>query len=99
MWGPGTAILIVLALGTGLVLLVWAVFAAFPTVTRVVTQAFWCPFRELNVTAEFQEDAWDGRPVAVNRCSAFSPPDAVECGKACLRLDTLPPIRNGIKTA
>jgi len=54
-WGPSTAILFILALGVGLVLLVWAVFAIFPTVTRVVTQSFWFPFRKWNVTVEFQD--------------------------------------------
>lgn len=67
-WGPGTAILFILALGVGLVLLVWAVYATFPRVTRVVTRSFWCPFRERNVTVEFQEEPWDGRHVEVNRC-------------------------------
>lgn len=89
-WGPGTAILFIVALGFGLVLLVWGVFATFPRVMGVVTRSFWCPFRERNVTVEFQEEPWDGGHVEVNRCSAFSPPNAVACEKDCLRLRKLP---------
>jgi len=98
-WGPGTAIFLVLGLGVGLILLVWAVSVTFPRVTRVVTRLFWCPFRERNVTVEFQEEPWDGRPVEVNRCSAFSPPDAVACEKDCLRLKKLPSVNGSVRAA
>jgi len=93
MWDLGTAILIIVGLGTGLVLLVWAVSISFPTVTRIVPRSFWCPVQGRNVTAEFQEAAWDGKPVEVNRCSAFSPSQAVTCTKVCLRLEKLPLVR------
>jgi hypothetical protein len=42
------------------------------------------------LTAELEEEFWDGRRVDVNQCSAFSPPTAVSCGKACLRLAERP---------
>jgi hypothetical protein len=83
------SLLIVLAIGLGLVLLVWGVFRVFPTVNRVVTRSFWCPFRRRDVSADFQEDAWDGRPLDVARCTAFEPPSAISCDKACLRLPKL----------
>jgi hypothetical protein len=50
------SLLIVLAMGLGLVLFVWGVFTALPVVNRVVTRSFWCRFRKRNVSAEFQED-------------------------------------------
>ena len=93
MWDLGTAIIIILALGTALALLVWQVSTRFPAVTRVVTRSFWCPIQGRNVTAEFQEAVWDGTPVEVNRCSAFSPSQAVACEKVCLRLEKLPSVR------
>ena len=86
MWEVGTAILVVVGLGTGLALVVWLVSTRFSTVTRVVTRSFWCPIQGRSVTAEFQEAVWDGRLVEVNRCSAFSPSQAVACEKVCLRL-------------
>ena len=83
------SLLIVLAMGLGLVLLVWEIFKAWPVVNGVVTRSFWCPYRRLGVSADFEEDAWGGRPVDVTRCSAFEPPSAVTCDKACLALPRL----------
>ena len=83
------SLLIVLAIGLGLVLLVWGVFRVLPTVNRVVTRSFWCPFRRRDISAEFQEDAWDDRPLDVTHCTAFEPPSAITCDKACLRLPKL----------
>lgn len=97
MWELGTAFLIILALGTGVILVAWLVSTRFPMATRVVTRAFWCPLQARNVTAEFQEAAWDGKLVEVNRCSAFSPPEAVTCDRACLRIDTLPQVRGSAR--
>ena len=85
------SLLIVLAMGVGLALSVWGVYVALPAVNRVVTRAFWCPFRGRDVSAEFGERAWDGRFVDVTRCSAFEPACAVTCDKACLALGTLEP--------
>ncbi len=85
------SLLIVLALGVGLVLAVWGVYVALPAVNRVVTRALWCPFRHRDVSADFAERAWDGRFVDVTRCSAFEPGCAVTCDKACLALGTLEP--------
>ncbi|HEX9818726.1 MAG TPA: hypothetical protein VGD07_03830 [Methylomirabilota bacterium] len=78
------SLLIVLVMGLALVLLVWGAFTVFPTVNRAVTRSFWCPFRRRDVSAEFQEDAWDDRPLDVTRCTAFEPPSAITCDKACL---------------
>jgi hypothetical protein len=83
-------IIIVLALATALGLLLMAMFGALRGVTRTVTRSFWCPFLDRNVTAEFQEEAWDGRPVEVNRCTAFSPPTVITCKKLCLRMGKFP---------
>lgn len=87
---PWTTILIVLVIGFGLVLVVWAVFATFPRVPRLVERSFWCPYRSRDVTVEFQENPWDNRPLQVDRCSAFVPPTAVRCEKLCLHLSPLP---------
>jgi hypothetical protein len=88
------SLLIVLAMGLGLVLLVWGVFTALPVVNRVVTRSFWCRFRRRNVSAEFQENPWSGRPVDVTRCTAFEPSSAITCDKDCLRLRRLDPARH-----
>jgi hypothetical protein len=88
------SLLIVLAAGLGLVLSVLAVFTWLPVVNRVVTRSFWCPFRQRNVSAEFQEDPWSGRPVEITRCSAFEPSWAMTCDKGCLHLRKLDPARD-----
>jgi hypothetical protein len=54
--------------------------------TRRMAHALWCPMHDCQMRAELEEEFWDGRRVDVNQCSAFSPPTAVTCGKACLRL-------------
>ena len=83
------SLLMVLAMGLGLALFVWKVSTASPVVNRVVTRWFWCRFRTQNVNAEFQEHPWSGRPVGISRCTAFTPPSAITCDKACLRLRRL----------
>lgn len=57
---------------------------------RRVTRTVWCPVHDHKLTATLEEEVWDGSRVDVNRCSAFSPPTAVTCGKACLRLTERP---------
>ena len=99
MFGLNETIIIVLALGTALVLLLMAVFGSLPGMTRTVKRSFWCPFRGRNVTAEFQEEAWDGKPVDVNRCSEFTPPTAIICEKFCLHLDKFPSARRRARAA
>jgi hypothetical protein len=99
MFGPSGTIIIVLALATAFGLLLLAVFGSLPGVLRTVRRSFWCPFLNRNVTAEFQEEAWDGRPVDVTRCTAFTPPTAVACEKLCLRLKKLPPAPRARKAA
>lgn len=58
--------------------------------TRRVAHAVWCPVHDRQMRAELEEEFWDGRRVDVTECSAFSPPTAVTCGKACLRLTERP---------
>jgi hypothetical protein len=50
---------------------------------RVVTRAFWCPFRDRAVSAEFEVEEWTLRPTDVRSCSAFDPPERVSCHKPC----------------
>jgi hypothetical protein len=57
---------------------------------RPVTRTVWCPVRDHKLTATLVEEVWDGRRVDVDQCSAFSPPTAVTCGKACVRLTERP---------
>jgi len=83
---------LLIVLGTGLVL-AGAILAGprlFPG-TRPATRDFRCPFRERDVSVEFQETVWDGRLVEVTRCTYFTPPAAVDCHKGCLLLRRLPP--------
>ncbi len=90
MFGPSGIIIIVLALATALGLLLMVMFGALRGVTRTVSRSFWCPFLDRNVTAEFREEAWDGRPVEVSRCTAFTPPTTITCEKPCLRMGKFP---------
>lgn len=90
MFGPSGLIIIGLALATALALILMLVFGSFPGMIRTVRRAFWCSVAGRNVTAEFQEEAWDGRRVEVNRCSAFTPSTAITCKKLCLTLKKLP---------
>jgi len=84
------SLIIILAIGIGLILFVGGVFLAFPKINRIVTSSLWCPVPKRRVTAEFQEDPWSGKRVEVNSCTAFSPATAIECDKACLGVDELP---------
>ena len=54
--------------------------------TRDVHEKFRCPFRRQDVEVGMELTAWDGRRVDVHDCSAFTPPTAVTCDKACLAL-------------
>lgn len=90
MFGPSGFIIIGLALATALALLLILAFGSFPGMIRTVRREFWCPVAGGHVVAEFQEEAWDGRRVEVDRCSAFTPPTAITCKKLCLTLKKLP---------
>ncbi|MBI4611688.1 MAG: hypothetical protein HY726_22085 [Candidatus Rokubacteria bacterium] len=90
MLGPSGAVIIALALITAFALLVIAALGALPGAIRTVRRSFWCPFLDRGVTVEFQEEAWDGTPVGVNRCTAFAPPSAITCEKRCLQLKKFP---------
>ena len=87
------SLLIVLAMGFGMVLLVWGVSTMLPSVNRIVTRSFWCRFRKRNVSAEFQECSC-GQLIDVTRCTAFKPSSAIACKKDCLRLEQLDPVRD-----
>jgi hypothetical protein len=87
---PSIVLAMILMLGLALGLLVWGVCAAIPRVNRLVERSFRCPSKDLDVTAEFQEDPWDGRLIRVERCSAFVPPTAIECDHVCLGLANPP---------
>jgi hypothetical protein len=52
-------------------------------------RSFWCPFEHRRVTVVFEENAIDGRRLAVFRCSAFAPSSAVTCDRGCLTLRRL----------
>ena len=82
----GLPVVFYLALLAAVVLLVVRWRGMMRGATRRVTRAVWCPTRDCRLTATLEEEMWDGRRVDVEACSAFSPPTAVTCGKACLRL-------------
>jgi hypothetical protein len=90
MFGLGGLVIIVIAMAVALGLFLLAAFGVFPGFLRIVTRSFWCPFRNRRVTAEFREDAWDGKRLEVTRCSAFDPPTAIDCERLCLGLKRLP---------
>jgi hypothetical protein len=46
--------------------------------------------RDRQFAAELEEAEWDGKRLDVAQCAAFSPPTAVSCGKACLRITKRP---------
>lgn len=77
--------------GAAVILLVWGAFSVFPRVSRPITKSFWCPFLARDVTAQFEEEAWDGTPVDVSSCTAFTPPTAITCKKLCLHMEKLEP--------
>lgn len=76
---------IVIGVGLVLVMILLGTGARFTRGTRGVTLWFECPLRKQPVRVEFQVTAWDGRRVDVDCCSAFAPPSAITCDKACLR--------------
>jgi hypothetical protein len=54
--------------------------------TRTIMRSFWCPFAKRLVDVDFGVDAWDGRRVDVEACSAFVPCTAITCEKHCLHV-------------
>ena len=88
--GPGGLVIIVIASAAALALFLLVAFGVFPGLVRTVTRSFFCPVRGRYVTAEFQEEAWDGERLEVNTCTAFTPPTAVTCEKICVNLKKLP---------
>jgi hypothetical protein len=49
-------------------------------------RSFWCALKEQGVEVEFETKTFLGfpRPVGVKRCSVFSDPEKVACGRRCL---------------
>lgn len=49
-------------------------------------RGFWCALAQREVEVEFSERGLPGfrRAVGVKRCSAFDPPEAIECRRQCL---------------
>ena len=85
---------IVGTVGLGLVMGLVATMVDPPGRRRVVTRAFWCPFRDRSVTTEFEVEEWTLRPTDVSSCSAFDPPERVSCHKPCRDLPlAVPAIR------
>ena len=54
--------------------------------TFTTRRIFRCPFRDADVSVNFNEAVWDGNLVDVTACSEFSPPQDVRCNKGCLML-------------
>lgn len=70
---------------TGVVLLLALLYGRrLFTGTRRVDESFWCPWRHQPVNLSLRIDAWDGRRVDVEECTAFVPPTAIACDKRCL---------------
>jgi hypothetical protein len=78
------------ALGAAFVLFLFARFWSMPGVTRLMRRKVWCPMHDRTFPAELEEEVWDAKRVDVKRCDAFDPPEAVACGKACLRVTERP---------
>jgi hypothetical protein len=57
---------------------------------RLVTRSVWCPLTDRGRQVTLQESTWDGQRLDVTACSAFTPPTAIGCGKACLRITRRP---------
>jgi hypothetical protein len=69
-------------------LLLWR---SFQGPRRRVTRSVWCPLSDRRRIVTLDESTWDGRRLEVVACAAFTPPNPVACGKACLRLLKRPP--------
>lgn len=93
MYGMSGAAIIVLALATAVGLFFMAAVGPFSKMARIVTRSFWCPIQQQAVTVEFQQDAWNGWPLGVVQCDAFSPPTAITCEKRCLSLGKFRPAK------
>jgi hypothetical protein len=83
-------VIVYLALLCAFVLLAVRCRGVMRGLRRPVTQSVWCPVQDRHLTATLEEEVWDGARVDVRECSAFLPPTAVTCEKACLRLTRRP---------
>lgn len=89
--GLPDSVLIFAALTLAVAAALFAAARLLPAEPRVVTRTFWCPFRWMDVTVEFREDAFGhGRYLDVRCCTAFRPGSAVRCGKLCRYLREFP---------
>lgn len=79
-------ILAVAAVGIVVLLIIVAVSAGRGGLTGSVKRSFHCPYRDVDVTVEYQQETWDGRLTGVTSCSAFEPAWHVRCGAPCLDL-------------
>ena len=86
----GVPVVIHLALLAVVVLLVFLKRGAMRGVSRRVARSVWCPVRDQQLAAELEEAEWDGKRLDVAQCAAFSPPTAVSCEKACLKITGRP---------
>lgn len=76
-------LLIVGIFGFGVLLRLLAAMMGPAGPGRVVTRAFWCPFRDRAVTIELASKEWPFGPTEVRSCSAFDPPRTVTCHQRC----------------
>lgn len=91
MLGLPESVLVFAALGITVGILLLAVAGLLPRETRTVTRTFWCPFRLMDVSVEFREDAFGhGRYLDVTSCTAFRSESAIRCGKLCRFLRDFP---------
>lgn len=91
MLGLPESVLVFGALAITVGILLLALAELLPRETRAVTRTFWCPFRRMEVTVEFREDAFGhGRYLDVTSCTAFRPESAIQCGKLCRFLGNFP---------
>ncbi len=89
MLGLPESVVIFAALALGVAVALFAAARLLPGRLRAVSRTFWCPFRRVDVTVEFQEDPFGhGRYLDVQRCTAFR--RAIACGKLCRYLREFP---------
>jgi hypothetical protein len=76
--------------GAGVVLLALLVWGRrLFTGTRLIDESFSCAWKHRPVDISLRMDAWDGRRVDVEQCTAFTPPTAIGCDKRCLDREAL----------
>lgn len=87
------SLLLIIGSVAGAVVL-WPLLAAMiasPTRRRIVSLAFWCPFRDRAVSAELEVDETTLQATDVHSCSVFDPPERIPCHKRCRDLPMVGP--------